>query len=66
MPVSDYMQTNVITISPGAPVWVAQRIMLENKIRHLPVVEEGRKGQERIVPSTPSLDPPFWPLTTGS
>ena len=35
------MQTNVINISSNTPIWFAQCIMLENKIRHLPVVEEG-------------------------
>lgn len=41
-PVSEIMTTNVLCVEPG---WTAQQcmaLMTERRIRHLPVVEEGR------------------------
>ena len=57
MPVSKYMQTNVITASPSTPIWVAQRIILENKIRHLPVVEEEKLKDNKTYDVIIRLEP---------
>ncbi len=43
MLVKDYMTRHPIMISPDAMVTKAQKIMMENKIRHLPVVGDGKR-----------------------
>jgi acetoin utilization protein AcuB len=43
MKVKDYMQTAPITVTPEDLVSTAHSRMLENRIRHLPVVEGGSK-----------------------
>jgi acetoin utilization protein AcuB len=42
MLVKDYMTRHPIMIAPETPATEAQKIMLENKIRHLPVVGDGK------------------------
>jgi CBS domain-containing protein len=41
-PVRDVMTAAVVTISPGDSVTVAMALMTDRRIRHLPVVDEGR------------------------
>jgi acetoin utilization protein AcuB len=43
MLVKDYMTRHPIMIAPEIPATEAQKIMLENKIRHLPVVGDGKR-----------------------
>ncbi len=43
MLVKDYMTRHPIMISPTTPAAEAQKIMVENKIRHLPVVGDGKR-----------------------
>ena len=43
MLVRDYMTRHPIMVEPEAPVAEAQRLMLENHIRHLPVVGDGKR-----------------------
>jgi acetoin utilization protein AcuB len=43
MLVKDYMTRHPVLISPETPAAEAQKIMLENKIRHLPVVGDGKR-----------------------
>lgn len=38
-PVADVMTTSLITISPETPIEEVERIMRENRIRHLPVLQ---------------------------
>lgn len=40
--VSDVMSSELVTISPSMDVGMAMDIVSENKIRHLPVLEDGR------------------------
>jgi CBS domain-containing protein len=42
IPVSDIMSSPVISVAPDEPLEVAARLMLEDKIGSLPVVEGGR------------------------
>jgi acetoin utilization protein AcuB len=42
IPVSDIMSSPVISVAPDEPVEIAARLMLEDKIGSLPVVEGGR------------------------
>jgi acetoin utilization protein AcuB/CBS domain-containing protein len=42
-PVEKVMTANVLTISPEADLTEAAKLMLENKIHSLPVVDEERK-----------------------
>jgi len=42
MRISDVMTRNVITVGPETLVVEAQKLMKENRIRRLPVVEDGR------------------------
>lgn len=48
MLVKEIMTPNPITVEPGMPVTKAQRLMKEDRIRHLPVVKE-RKGLVGLV-----------------
>lgn len=41
--VKDYMTRHPIMIAPETPASEAQKIMFENKIRHLPVVGDGKR-----------------------
>lgn len=41
--VEDYMQSNVITTTPGTRIEGASKIMVRNKLRRIPVVGEERK-----------------------
>jgi len=43
MLVKDYMTRHPIMISPTIPAAEAQKIMVENKVRHLPVVGDGKR-----------------------
>ncbi|MEP7358242.1 MAG: CBS domain-containing protein [Anaerolineales bacterium] len=43
MLVRDYMTRHPIMVGPAVPVAEAQRLMIENHIRHLPVVEDGKR-----------------------
>lgn len=43
MLVKDYMTRHPIMISPDALASKAQHVMIENKIRHLPVVSDGKR-----------------------
>lgn len=43
MLVKDYMTRHPIMIEPAVKVTEAQKIMMENKIRHLPVVADGKR-----------------------
>ena len=49
VPVSEIMNTNVVTIGPEAYLSTAVRLMSENRVRRLPVVPAGGNG-ERIMP----------------
>jgi|SRR5690554_3971768 len=40
--VSESMTADVITVSPGDDMTTCMQLMTENRIRHLPVLEEGR------------------------
>jgi acetoin utilization protein AcuB len=42
MLVKEIMTPNPITVEPGMPVTKAQRVMKEDRIRHLPVLKEGK------------------------
>jgi len=42
MQISDVMTRNVITAPPGMSLALAQRLMDDHRIRHLPVVQEGQ------------------------
>jgi acetoin utilization protein AcuB len=42
MLVKEIMTPNPVTVEPGTPVTKAQRLMEEDRIRHLPVVKEGK------------------------
>ena len=41
-PVKAYMARNILTIGPGDSPSVAARLMIENDVGHLPVVQEGK------------------------
>ncbi len=43
MLIKDYMTRHPLMIAPDTPVTEAQRIMVENRIRHLPVVGDGKR-----------------------
>ncbi len=40
--VADIMTTEIIVVSPGMTVTEAMQIITENRVRHLPVIENGR------------------------
>lgn len=42
MRVADWMNKELVVVTPDVPVKEAMRILQEKRIRHLPVVEEGR------------------------
>ena len=41
-PVRDIMSTPVVTVQPETPVEKCMQLMTERRVRHLPVVEDGR------------------------
>lgn len=41
-PVKAFMARNILTIGPGESPTIAARLMIENDVGHLPVVQEGR------------------------
>ena len=43
MLVNDYMTRHPIMISPEKPASEAQRLMMENRVRHMPVVGDGKR-----------------------
>ena len=43
MLVKDYMTRHPIMVPPTMPATEAQKVMLENKIRHLPVIGDGKR-----------------------
>ena len=43
MLVKDYMTRHPIMISPETPASEAQKLMIENRVRHLPVVGDGKR-----------------------
>jgi acetoin utilization protein AcuB len=43
MLVKDYMTRHPVMISPETPAAEAQQMMIENKVRHLPVVGDGKR-----------------------
>ena len=43
MLVKDYMTRHPIMISPTTPAAEAQKLMIENRVRHLPVVGDGKR-----------------------
>lgn len=43
MLVKDYMTRHPIMISPTTPAAEAQKLMIENKVRHLPVIGSGKR-----------------------
>lgn len=58
MLVGQRMQAEVVTVTPGASVTGASRLLQEHRIRHLPVVERGRlvgivtdRDIRRVLPS---------------
>lgn len=57
MLVGDYMTTHPITASPETRVIEAHEIMAQNKIRHLPVVAEGKRLLGIVTPSRFALTP---------
>jgi CBS domain-containing protein len=40
--VEDIMTRNVVSVAPKTPLGDCRQIMLQNNIRHLPIVEDGR------------------------
>jgi acetoin utilization protein AcuB len=42
MRVRDVMTTDLVTVEPGIPIFQAQKIMRENRVRKLPVVRKGK------------------------
>ncbi len=48
MLVKDYMTRHPIMVTPETPASKAQRLMIENQIRHLPVVGSGKRLQGLI------------------
>jgi len=41
-PVRDIMSTPVVTVQPETPVEKCMQLMTERRVRHLPVVDDGR------------------------
>ena len=42
MYIGEYMNTNVITVNSNTPIYDAEKIMHDNRIRRLPVVDKGK------------------------
>lgn len=57
MLVKDYMTSHPITADPEMRVSEAHRLMAENRIRHLPVVSEGKHLLGIVTPSRFALTP---------
>jgi acetoin utilization protein AcuB len=69
MLVKDYMTRHPIMISPETPATEAQKIMIENNVRHLPVVGDGKRllgliTRERLrVPPTDLASLNVWEIS---
>ena len=69
MIVKDYMTKHPVTIGPAMSIVEAQGIMAETKVRHLPVVEQGKRlvgliTQETLrVPPTKLTSLNVWEIT---
>jgi acetoin utilization protein AcuB len=69
MLVKDCMTRHPIMVSPAAPAAEAQQIMAENRIRHLPVVEDGKRLAGLITRQRLALKPDsvssfnFWEIS---
>jgi acetoin utilization protein AcuB len=69
MLVKDYMTRHPIMISPEMPAAEAQKIMIENNVRHLPVVGDGKRliglvTRERLrVPPTDLASLNVWEIS---
>ena len=68
MYIREYMNTNVITVKSDSPIHDAEKIMRDNKIRRLPVVDNGklvgiitRDKLREVVPS-PATSLSIWEL----
>ena len=57
MLVKDYMTRHPIMIGPEKPVYEAQKILVENSIRHLPVVADGKRLLGLITPQRLDISP---------
>jgi len=57
MLVKDCMKRHPILISPNMPASEAQQIMFENRIRHLPVVGEGKRLEGLITRQKLAMNP---------
>jgi CBS domain-containing protein len=55
VPVSEIMNTNIVTIPPDAYLSTAVRLMSENRIRRLPVVAQGEKSPKGILSNKDAL-----------
>jgi len=42
IPVSEIMSTHVLYVTPGTTAWQCMALMTDKRVRHLPVLEEGR------------------------
>ena len=68
MYMKEYMNTNVITVTSDAPVHDAEKIMRDNKIRRLPVVDKGKlvgvitRDKLREVAPSPATSLSVWEL----
>lgn len=68
MYVREYMNTNVITVSSDTPIQDAEKIMRDNKIRRLPVVDKGKlvgiitRDRLREVAPSPATSLSIWEL----
>ena len=62
-PIKQYMTTGALTIGAEQPMSVAHRVMLEHRIRHLPVLDGGKLAgiltdrDLHIVERLPGVDP---------
>lgn len=69
MLVKDYMTRHPIMVSPETPAAEAQKLMIENKVRHLPVVGDGKRlmgliTRERLkVPPTDLASLSVWEIS---
>jgi acetoin utilization protein AcuB len=69
MLVKDYMTRHPIMIPPTTPASEAQKIMVENKVRHLPVVGDGKRPlglvtRERLrIPPSDLASLSVWEIT---
>ena len=68
MYIKEYMNTNVISVSSDTPVNDAEKIMRDNKIRRLPVVDKGKlvgiitRDKLREIAPSPATSLSVWEL----